>query len=212
MGTKANKTPSLEDKVMLACGSVNYARYGSERDDATILSLVNLMIACFQGYTPIDEWFIIPHTETDTLHIHFVLKLSKQVRLKTLLYRMSVDLQENTLAINIKKMSSINAQLRYDLHIDDDSISKGKKMYDIKDYFSNMTTDVIQSYIDSDDDSFSFFRLIEIIMKLPIRDEVYLMSSIGLKMYHKYRYEIRQCFENIPLCEKLYEQHKRGEI
>lgn len=180
----------LDRFVYYACGSVNYD-LKTQDDISTLYEHFGKFI---ESYSKISKYYFIAHTETKTLHIHFVFYLSSQVRLMTLFNKMSDYLvfkyhdTRDSDGINIQKCDSINAYLRYMLHQDDSSKRENKKRYEIEDIISNDDIDIIETLIQSRKGDIDAYYLRDCV--LDCSDEFELMNKLGLKVYHKYRYEI----------------------
>lgn len=203
-----------EKKITKCCGSVNYQNIS--HDDLKAMHNIAMQFhSLFSGMSNVIEYYFIWHTDTDTLHMHYAFTLSRQSRIKTLLNIISTELQVNPLAVNIKNMTSLCSQLRYFLHSDTKSITNGKTLFSIDDIYSNMTKDIIQSYIDSDDEGLSFTRLLELCVNAVddngCMNELSVMNSLGLQLFHKYRYEIKIILDNSLRSQRMYNQLLKGD-
>lgn len=179
--------------VYYACGCINY----DTKTINDVPSLMDNLCSISSHYNRISKYYYIAHTETDTLHIHFIYYLSSQTRLLTLFNKLrevvKKDIRDDG-AINIMKCESINAHLRYFLHIDEKSKREGKKVYSIDDIVSNDDIDIIEGFINSRKGEVDAYYLRDCV--LDCNDEFELMNKLGLKVYHKYRYEIKTLQEN----------------
>lgn len=181
--------------VYYACGSINYDT--KSIDD--IPSLIEHLVTAIDSYNRISKYYLIAHTETDLLHIHFIFYLSSQSRLLTIFNKLRDVLvykyhdTRNDEGINIAKCESINAHLRYFLHLDEKSKKKGKKVYVLDDIVSNDDIDVIEGLINSRKGEIDAYYLRDCV--LDCSDDFELMNKLGLKVYHKYRYEIQNMKE-----------------
>lgn len=154
----------------------------------------------FLSNAGLDSFYFIYHDETEVKHIHYLVILKRICRLKTFLNKLAEGLNMPSLAISIEKCSSVNSMLRYFLHIGE----RDKKLYIIDDIRSNMPVNFIDNLINSDDDSIDFSRLLTIVCES--KTELEIMNKLGLKTYHKYRYEIRIMMEDRWNADKMYEE------
>lgn len=190
----------LETRVISAFGSINLN--GVENSAIFMKLLANF----FEDYAVCEEYYLIEHNETETLHIHYLIRLNKQVRLSTLINLISDGMNINPLAINIDKCRGFNQCLRYMLHIDDSSKLENKKVYQVSDIVSSSDEKNIINLIQSDDDlDLSWELLIKAVIKYSRTSD--LIKYLGLKNYHKYRFEIKDLIEeklNYPTFLKQY--------
>ena len=181
--------PNLDRFVYYACGVLNFKDTTSTAD-----SLLDLCVQFSESYNKISKYYFIAHTDTDILHIHFIFYLSSQVRLMTIFNKMRDFYVSKTKSmideygINIAKCESINAHLRYFLHKDESSKNECKKQYELEDIVSNDDIDIIEGLINSRKGEIDAYYLRDCV--LDCKDDFELMNKLGLKVYHKYRYEI----------------------
>lgn len=182
------KTNKLDQKVLVAFGSVNL-----NDDDKNRLSITDFA-NYFGSYIPCSDYYLITHDDTDTFHIHYLIKLNRQVRLGTIINFMADGLSINPLAINIDKCRGLNLCLRYMLHIDDSSKLENKKVFNVSDMVSNRDMNFITTLIEcDDDDEISWEKLVKAVVKYNKTSE--LIKFLGLHAYHKYRFEIKDLLE-----------------
>ena len=180
----------LDTRVMSSFGSINYKESNVEDMKHTIIQLSNF----FDNYIPCEDYYLIIHDDTDTLHIHYLIKLNKQVRLSTIINCLSDSLCINPLAINIDKCRGFNNCLRYMLHIDESSKIENKKIFSTSDIISNRDKNYIDTLIQCDDEEdISWESLIRAVVRYSKTSD--LIKHLGLKVYHKYRFEIRDLLE-----------------
>lgn len=178
-----------DDRCQRFCGSINLDQY----DKSVLPQLLEHFESCCKDSDRIKEYYLIGHTETNTLHIHFILILRGLCRPKTILRLLeSFQLGRTLEAINLKKLSSIGAHLRYIVHQDEKSIKSGKVQYDVSQIVSNMPIELIEDYISLQDDSLNTERLINICIECG--DIIEVMKRLGLSTYHKYRDEVKTIF------------------
>lgn len=186
----------LDRFVYYACGSINYDIKCA--DD--IPSLYQHIINAVEDYKRISKYYLIAHTETDTLHIHFIFYLNSQTRLMTIFNKLCDYVvykyhdTRDTNGVNIMKCENINSHMRYILHQDNKSVQQGKQRYEIEDIVSNDDIDIIESIIKSVKGEIDAYYLRDCV--LDCNTEFELMNKLGLKVYHKYRYEIQVLKEN----------------
>ena len=185
---------TLDTRCMKMSGVISLRDYTQEETTKLLGNLFTFFVN-----SSLDSFYYILHTDSDTLHIHYLVVLKRITRLKTFLNRLSDGLNLPSLAISIDKCSSINAMLRYFLHIGED-----KKKYFITDIYSNMPRDYIDNLISTDDDCLDFARLVCIL--IDCKDEIQAMEKLGLKTFHKYRYEIKVLFDNGYALHETYER------
>lgn len=176
----------LDTRVMSCFGSINFSN-PSDLD-------IKLIESFFNDYTNVEDYFFIKHDDTETLHIHYLLKLNKQVRLSTLINFISTGIGVNPLAINIDKCRGFNSCLRYMLHIDDSSKLENKKIFSTSDIISNRSENEIITLTQCDDEEdLSWESLVRAVVRYSKTSD--LIKHLGLKAYHKYRFEIRDLLE-----------------
>ena len=186
----------LSRYVYYACGLVNYDT--KSVDD--LPSLYAHLVEFAESYNRISKYYFIAHTETDILHIHFIFYLSSQTQLMTIFNKMRKVVVDKYLdtrndeGINLAKCENFNSHMRYILHQDKKSVDEQKKRYEIEDIISNDDIDIIESIIKSVKGEIDAYYLRDCV--LDCFDEFELMNKLGLKVYHKYRYEIQILKEN----------------
>lgn len=179
----------LDRFVYYACGSVNFDNITLHKE-----TLLDLFVQFADSYSKISKYYFIAHDDTEVFHIHFIYYLSSQVRLMTIFNKMrdffvsKNKLIRNEGGINLMKCESINAHLRYFLHIDDKSKKEGKKQYELEDIVSNDDIDIIEGLINSRKGEIDAYYLRDCV--LDCANDFELMNKLGLKVFHKYRYEI----------------------
>lgn len=181
----------LDTRVNKAFGSVNLKDW-----DSTAIDQLSVVVeTIFKNYVPLTDYFFIWHTETDTLHFHFLIFLSKQVRLSTIINYISDSMGISSLAVNIDMCRGVSLCLRYMLHIDDTSKIENKKIYNYNDFISNHDISYIDQLIQMDEeDEVTTQTLINLVIKYS--SKVDIMYALGLKTYHKYRSEIKDMFDD----------------
>lgn len=136
------------------------------------------------------DYYFIPHTETDTLHIHFAIVLKNQVQLSTMLNYIADTLGVNGLAVNITRMDSLCGSLRYFLHKDKESMLLGKKVYNDSDIIHNQNDFIFKNYLNSNnDDDISIPHLVFLALGCSCESEIYLHLE-STKFCNKYKYLI----------------------
>lgn len=181
---KVNNNVTLDNRVLSCCGSVNFADL-THKDLPRLLCDMEMK---FKQCAWIENYYLIAHYETDTPHIHYVLELTGQKRLKTLLN----DFEKfgyNRLAVNIDKLGFLSSQLRYFLHKDEESIKEGKQQYEVDDIVSSMCYEYLIDMISLEDDNMTAERLIQICIESD-GNKIKIMKRLGLKEFHKWRFEI----------------------
>lgn len=189
------KLVPLTTKCIRMFGCVNFnTSYDLGRDDIPQLR------ARFQDVLvhnkAIMEYYFIPHTETDILHIHFAFVLKVQTQLSVMLNYLANNLVVDPLAISITRMDSLCGALRYFLHQDKESIALGKKMYDKADMIHNQSDFIYQNYLNSNsDDDISIPHLVYLALGCSCESEVYLHLE-STKFCNKYKYLIHTIWQD----------------
>lgn len=178
---------SLDDRPMAICGSINFKDY-------TALD-VGILSARFGEYLDnwlaIKEYYYIFHTETDTLHLHYILIFKKQQYVSTCLNRLCESVGVDTEAVNYRKLMHRNAHLRYMLHIDAESIKLGKQKYEVYQITTNINNGLMSCFVNSkDDDKTIDFLTLEGICVQFDGNELLIAEFLD-SLYRKYRNEIR---------------------
>lgn len=187
----ANKS-SLDSFVYYAYGFVNF-------DNKALSDVPDLLVHFVKfatEYNRVDKYYFIAHTETDVLHIHFVLSMSSQTRLMTIFNKLYKALENDVRdvnAITIDKAANFNFQISYILHRDKQSIASGKKQYDIEDIVTNDTITSIEGILSSKKGNCDAYFLRDAV--LDSLNEFDLMVKLGLPVYHRYRFEIQRLQE-----------------
>lgn len=175
---------SLDTRCLRACGIITLY----EGDDVVVFK--KIMLSFCNNYENISHYYFIFHDDADKIHIHFALTFRQQVRLKTLLNKISFTFNIDVTRIGVEKLINLNSQLRYFLHLEEDI---SKKRYDVLDIISDESIDAITGYLGSDEDTLNIQRLFALVMKYD--DEIDLMYYLDLPMYHKYRHEIHTLYD-----------------
>lgn len=175
----------ITDRVTSCCGIIS-----CDLDDVNDIKIrfwdvLDTYSRCQQFY------YIVHDSDEDTpfKHIHFILCFKGQQSLQRVLNVISEGLNINVDAIQLDKLNSLGGYLRYILHVDKESVKLNKHQYSITDIVSNQVQEIIQSYIDSKDEDISTDVLINLVIDTNYDYEI--MDIIGIKLYHKYRYEIK---------------------
>lgn len=179
-----NDKTTMESRVIAIFGSINFSESTHSDLPQILKSFVDKVESCLF----VENYYVIAHDDTNTPHIHYILELSTQKRLKTLLNDFE-KLGYNRNAVNIGKLGVLCESLRYMLHMTEESINDGKKKYLIDNLVSNMPIEYIENCLASEDDNFNVDRLIAICLECD-GNKVSIMRKLGLSIYHKYRFEI----------------------
>lgn len=181
------KSRNLNSMYVRQCGIITlYDNLGQ-----TMPNLLDLFRKFCFSYENVRHYYFIVHDDVDKLHIHFAFIFEKPVRISTMISKISEFCNIDVLQVSCEKLVSLNANLRYMLHLDE---SIDKKRYAIDDIYSDESITSLQDYIDSDNDELTTTRLIQIC--LTYSNEVDIMNHVGLTTFHKYRYEIRVLLDN----------------
>lgn len=135
-------------------------------------------------------------------HVHIFLAINRRMRLITMLNRLSKEFGYNPFAISIDRCNLKYGYLRYILHIDGNV--EGKHEYAITDMITNVSYELLSTYIDSEDDKLTSERLKEIAMDCDF-DKMKIMDRIGIDAYKKYR----SCITDVCDCEYRLRQDKK---
>lgn len=181
---KVDNKINMDSRVIACCGSINF----KDKTHSDLPNILKEFVGKVTSCLFVENYYCISHDDTDTPHIHYVLELNAQKRLKTLLNDFE-KLGYNRGAVNIDKLGFLNSSLKYFLHQTDDSIKDGKKQYSIDNIVSNMPYEYLENCICSDDDTLNVDRLIAICLECE-GNKVMIMRKLGLKLYHKFRCEI----------------------
>lgn len=136
--------------------------------------------------------FLIAHDKDldgcSSNHLHILLTTKRRMRLLTMLNLFVRVFGYNEFAISIDKCILLYGYIRYILHISGDV--EGKHQYSIDDLLSNVSLDMIETYLDSEDDRLDAERLIRICLDNDF-DLLRIMSCVGIDAYKRYRYVIQ---------------------
>lgn len=183
--------PNLNRYVNYACGFIDFE--GKKEDDVPFL-LESCVRFC-DSYNQITKYYLMAHTETDCLHIHFIFYSQKNVQLMTYFNKLRAwfvekyKLVRDDQGISLEKCESINGHLRYLTHTDKASVQAGKKKYSIDDFITNDEIENIDTMIHSKKGTIDAYMLRDAVLDCP--HEFDLMVRLGLPLYHRYRYEIQ---------------------
>lgn len=203
---KVNNNVTIETRVTACVGSINFRDFTKDDLPSLVEDLENkLKVLSF-----VDSYYLIAHDETDTPHIHYVIELTCQKRLKTLLNDFE-KMGYSRESVNIDKLGFLNASIKYFLHIDDDSVEEGKKLYSISQIVSNMSEYYLSLLITQDDDEINVDKLITICLDCD-GNKVKIMRVLGLKTYHKWRNEISDIlnYEYMLIGARAKEEERRN--
>lgn len=182
---------NLNDRCTRVCGSVNFR--DATDDVVKSLCLTRFIDTC-ESYKAVSTYYLIPHYETDTFHIHYILLLKQQQTLLRVVNVLSEGIGVESIAVNVQRLNNLGKHLRYMIHQDETSKKEGKQEYSIDDLVSNESREIYEGYINSGDEELDSYTLLNIV--LDCDDEVQIMHRLGLKYYHKFRYEIKMILEN----------------
>lgn len=186
MGNKLNK---LETRCLSMCGVISCWQ-------TDIIRIKEVLNQFFTSSDYILHYYYIFHDdEVDNLHYHYVIRLNKAVRCSTMLNSLDDFFASHIKGfdrnqISVDRLTDLNAYLRYFIHLD----YEDKKPYFPYQICSDETLQMIEGYINSDNCELTAERLISYVINSSTIDD--LMISMGLKAYHKYRYEISQLWDN----------------
>ena len=136
--------PNLNKQVNYVCGVVNFARYTAE--DGSML--MDEMLKIPQEYNRITNYYYIGHDDTDCFHIHFIFYSRGQTLVSTFFNKIMDKMRKFVIdenSIQIDKCNSINAHLRYFLHMDAESKKEGKKQYEVDSIISDNEREIIET-------------------------------------------------------------------
>lgn len=195
--------------VYYACGILSFDKHELSSD-----TLLDLCAQFGESYNRIGKYYFIWHDDAETHHIHFVFYLNAQCRLLTIFNKLrEFFVNKNKVirkdeGISLEKCVSINAYLRYMLHVDGDSQSQHKKVYSIDDIVSNDELSNIETLINSKKGEVDAYYLRNVV--LDSSDDFQIMVKLGLKLYHRYRYEIEIIKDN-RITLKAQREQEHGE-
>lgn len=124
-----------------------------------------------------------------TYHIHLLIWNYGKTRLLTLLNRIADALQIVNTIIQIDIMRDIVGSVQYLIHKNDFD----KFQYNVGDIKTNLTSNELETYINSANEYLSADRLINLCDKIPNR--IVLLKTIGLKDFKLYFYIIRMIYD-----------------
>ena len=182
---KIDKNVTMDSRVSAVCGSINFIEYKHEDLPTLIVELEKKLLANSEW---VENYYLIFHDDTDTPHIHYILELVGSIRIKTILNKLE-NLGYNRESVNIGKLGFLSSMLKYFLHLTEDSLEEGKKVYPIEAILSNMSYEFISNYIECFDDVMTTERLIAICYECNFKN-IEIMKRLGLATFHKWRYEI----------------------
>lgn len=199
----------LDRRVRSICGSVNLKDYSV----SDVGNLTYKLVDYLNDKSVVKEYYFIFHTETDTLHFHYILIFNRQQMLKTWILKFSECLGLEEIAINIDVLAYRNAHLRYMLHIDEESKKVGKKVYDISSIVTNMNPKLLSAFIHSknDSDKLDIYSL-ELICVQCMGNIVEIMEFLDLTLYHKYRFEIGLILEHFAIIKLKFDNDESLEL
>lgn len=174
---------TLDSRVLSCTGSINF-KDNLHTDLPKLLSILENQLKELKF---VENYYLIAHGDTNTPHIHFAIELTGQKRLKTLLNDFE-KLGYNRNAINITKLLFLHSTIRYFLHLTDESLEDGKQIYCLDNIISNMPYEYLEDVINLEDDELNTEKLIQICLECC--DKISIMKRLGLKTFHKWRYEI----------------------
>ena len=108
---KVNNNVTLDTRVIACCGSINFKEFTHKELPSILKTFVDNVEKCLF----VENYYVIAHDDSDTPHIHYVLELNSQKRLKTLLNDFE-KLGYNRNSVNIDKLGFLNSSLKYMLH------------------------------------------------------------------------------------------------
>lgn len=189
-------TPKLDKKVSKVCGVLNLSKESTYED---LSSLLELFIVGMENCNYVSHYFAIIHDDSDVIHIHYAILMDSQKRILTMINKLCEICNLEPNQVSIEHLKNLNAILRYFLHMNED-----KKKYKISDIKSDMSTDEIASYVNSDSDAQSLTskQLITSVLLYP--NECDLMCILGLQTFHKYRNEIRTLYDHHAYVQSHY--------
>lgn len=178
-----SRNDKLDKRVMSICGTI----YLWSMDRFELHS--KLLEFCKTSDYITHYYFIFHDDEENQLHFHYILRCNRSIRLSTMLNNLEVGLGIDRNQISVEVLRNLNYYLRYFLHVEEED----KKQYFISAIVSDESTALLESYINTDDFEITTERLIAYIVNSNTIDE--LMIRMGLKSFHKYRYEIKELWE-----------------
>lgn len=165
---------------------------------------------CFSSFPFVDSYMFIVHDDSEHIHVHFILLLKIQVRLNTMCNKLSEKLNVNNLAISITKLVSIVGSLKYFLHLTEESLEDGKKIYDKLEILSNESHLIIEGYLDSESsDNVSVSLIRQLVIECDLKSDV-LIRLRSDKLIRKNRYYIDTMWNDKPMLQLRQNQYDSG--
>lgn len=205
MAIQGIKNVTMDSRVLQVCGSINFK--GITEEDKP--KMLERLFDTFKSSQFVENYYYIVHDDTDTWHIHYIIEIDRQKRIKTLLHWLADGISVSPQAVNIQALGSLSKYLEYCLHWTNESKEEGKKEYVLTNWISNCPYDYIDNVIANGENELTAVRLIAIVLECEA-NKPRIMKTLGLKAYHKYRSEIRDICE----CEwsERVKQEKREDI
>ena len=192
-----HKKVLLTDKCTEMFGNIQLGEYYTQDIHQIRVDFANVL--CDIPY--IDSYMFIVHDDSDYLHIHFCFLLKVQVRLSTMINKLSDLFNVNPQAISIDKLISIVGTLKYFLHLTDDSIEDGKKIYDESELWSNESPTIIKGYLESESsDNVSITLIRQLVIECDLKSDV-LIRLRSDKLIRKNRYYIDTMWNDKPMLQ-----------
>lgn len=152
----------------------------------------------------ISNFYFIYHNENvSNPHIHYGMNLCQKTRITAFCNKIAHFCNVNTLAISIDKLVYLNGLLNYFIH--DDEVDKFQ--YQIDDIITNQSKDVLYSYFEKIEDTNRIDYYINLCLES--KNKINIMRVIGLKEYHKYRYEINEIWEYVQANRYVLQENKQ---
>lgn len=152
----------------------------------------------------VNNFYFIFHDEIkDNPHIHYALNLPKQIRITTMCNKIAQNCSVPTLSVTIDKMLNLVNMLVYFIH--DTDVEKFQ--YQVSDIISNQNNDVVESYFEKVEDTNRVDYYLNLCFEL--KNKIEIMKIIGIKEYHKYRYEIAELWDYAQMNRFEYLEKKR---
>ena len=148
---KNDKNITMDSRVSAVCGSINFKEFKHCDLPKIIVELESKLLNSREW---VENYYLIFHDDTETPHIHYIIELCGSIRIKTILNKLE-NLGYNRESVNIGKLGYLSSMLKYFLHLTDDSLEEGKKIYPIDSIISNMSYEFISNYIECFDDVMS---------------------------------------------------------
>lgn len=185
-----SRKQNLDKRVMSIAGTIYLWQYSREEIQNALYHF------CRDNDFVLHYYYIYHDDESDKLHFHYVLRLNRAIRLLTMLNNFETFFK-NQLGnafdrdqVSVEGLTDLNAYLRYFIHLEYDD----KKPYRPCDIYSDETLSMIEGYINSEGYELTAERLFAYIINSETLDD--LMLKMGLKAFHKYRYEIKELWDS----------------